>query len=186
MQISTEYDIVYVGENTRSLLSVSGDAIVYGTLRTSEIRYREPRTNYHSISGDLFVPWSNLDYQSSLGNGGTYIEIGPGALSAPVNLPHGATVTDFRVSYYDNSPNSISISLVRMSLHGGGYSTLAQKNSYNVKDGSGYGSSTDSTIDYAVIDNQNFAYTVRVYCNWWDEELKIMGALITYTIDEAP
>lgn len=32
---------------------------------------------------------------------------------APVNLPHGATITRFRASYYDNSPEKLFIQLIR-------------------------------------------------------------------------
>ena len=44
------------------------------------------------------------------------------------------------------------------------------------------GTSTDSTISEATIDNQNRSYMVEVSSSSWSTELIFVGVLITYTV----
>jgi len=50
---------------------------------------------------------------------------------------------------------------------------------------SGYHSATDSTISYSTVDNQNYSMLVYAYSSNWSSTLRIMQAVITYTISEA-
>jgi hypothetical protein len=65
----------------------------------------------------------------------------------------------------------------------GFYATMAQVNSSGI---SGYDSRTTTSISYATIDNTVRSYHVYAYSGAWDSNLKIKGALVTYTISEAP
>ncbi len=50
----------------------------------------------------------------------------------------------------------------------------------------GYDSRADTSISYATIDNTLYSYHVYAYSAVWDSNLRIKGALVTYTISEAP
>jgi hypothetical protein len=102
---------------------------------------------------------------------------------APVHLPHGAVVTEFKVFFDDTSSNDMTVYLFRQNMLGGGYTILADVSSTGI---SGYGSQTDTTISPATIDNTAYSYHVHAYSTAWGSSLKIKGALITYTISEAP
>jgi hypothetical protein len=160
-------------------LDVNGNINVNG-----KITYGSPRTHYLVVGGEGFVPATNVDYLNSGSQGGAYIDSGgPYALAAPVHLPQGAVVTEFKVFFYDTSSSDMSVTLKRLYLSTGGYATLADVSSSGIL---GYDSRTDGTISYATIDNTAHGYCVRAYSTSWDGgDLRIMGALITYTMDEA-
>ena len=50
----------------------------------------------------------------------------------------------------------------------------------------GYSSAVDTTISSATIYNTSYSYLVYAYSTWDSSNLVIKGALITYTINEAP
>jgi hypothetical protein len=129
------------------------------------------------------VPGSNVNYQNTYGMGGAYIASGSGALVAAVHLPHGATVTSFKVYFNDTSAADMDVWLARLSLAAGGYAILAELSSSGA---GGYMNVTDNTIGSAVIDNTIFGYHVYAFSEGWSSSLRIMGAVITYTINEAP
>jgi hypothetical protein len=88
----------------------------------------------------------------------------------PLNLPHGAVVTSVQVwaSSYTGH-----ISLHRSLLSSDSEVTMAQVNN---------GSGTDSSIDYATIDNANYTYYVHGYASAGTCEC--YGIKITYTISK--
>ena len=137
---------------------------------------------YLTIAGEGFVPGSNVDYFNSYGNGGAYIVSGGGALVAPVHLPNGAVVTEFRVYYYDNSTNDLSVSLEREGFSSG-YGALAN---VTTADAPGYSNGTDTTISYATIDNTAYSYLIYAYSSSWDSNLRIKAAVIVYTVSTVP
>jgi hypothetical protein len=170
---------VGIGDMTPSeKLDVNGNINVDG-----KVMYASPRTHYFVVGGEAFHPGSNVDYQNSYGNGGAYIVSGGGAMVAPVHLPHGAEVIELKVFFNDNSGSDMSVSLDRLSLTGGVYFLMASVSSAGV---SGYGSRTDTSISEAIINNTAYGYLIYAYSGSWSSALKIMGALVTYTIAEAP
>ena len=176
-------DRYYTETEANSLfVNAAGDTMT-GVLTVPRINYASPRTHYFMIGGEGFQPGSNVAYYNTYGNGGAYIVSGTGAMVAPVHLPQGAVVTAFRVFFYDNSASDLSVSLSRLYMTAG-YANLADVYSSGVP---GYANITDTTIDYATIDNTLYPYHIYAYCSSWDgTNLRIMGALITYTISEAP
>ncbi len=125
------------------------------------------------------LPGSNVDYINTYGNGGAYISAsGSHALVAPVHLPHGAEVTEFEVFFYDTSVNDMVVYLARQ-YFSGSYSWMAQVNSSGTD---GYYSEIDDTILQPNIDNKQGSYHVYAYSTNWDgSNLRIKGAVITYT-----
>ena len=101
---------------------------------------------------------------------------------APVHLPHGAVVTAFEVFFDDSSTGNMTVDLHLQGLSGG-YASLASVSSSGV---SGYGSRKDTSIHNQTISNTNYSYAVRAFSSAWSGALKVKGALITYTITEAP
>lgn len=165
-----------------SLLSSSG-GVLDGDIVVSSISYSTPRTHYYSVGGEHFQPLSNIDFASGGGCGGAYLISGSGTLVAPVNLPDGATVTSFKVFFYDVSSSDMTVSLNAQNLGSCSYIELAKVQSDS---DTGYYNKVDSSInpDNKIVDNQNYAYHIKAYSDSWSSSLKIKGAVISYTIDE--
>jgi hypothetical protein len=169
-------------ESNSSFVNATGDTMS-GVLTVPYINYSSPRTHYFRVGGEGFVPGSNVDYSNTYGMGGAYIVSSSGAMVAPVHLPQGAVVTSFRVYFYDNSTSDMTVYLYHIPGTGG-YTSLAVVDSTGI---SGYANKADSTISNATIDNFSYSYIIYAYSSSWDSSnLRIMGALITYTINQAP
>ena len=164
--------------------SVTGDLAVGGELQTDRVAYSSPRTHYLAVAPEDFVPWNNADYSNSGACGGAYRYSGSGSMVAGVHLPHGAVVTSFKVFFYDGSSYDLHVTLYAHGMSGCAFSSMAEVDSTGT---AGYINRTDSSIQYAVIDNTDTSYLVNAYGNPWDgSSLRIAGAVITYEIDEAP
>jgi hypothetical protein len=155
-----------------------------GTLTAAKVAYSTPHTRYFVVGGEGFLPTSDVAYSNSGAMGGAYVSSGSVAMAAPVHLPHGAVVTGFKVFFYDNSTSDLTVRLARIPLASGAYFYLGEVNSSGI---SGWGNRTDTTISYATVDNSQYSYHVKVYCtSWAGYNLRIMGAVVTYTMSEAP
>ena len=108
-----------------------------------------------------FRPWAQYmtwDY----GGGGDLYNPGPeyGYYVGSVSLPDGVTVTNLVGYYYDISPGAdLGVKLYRYDGHG----TWEQLAAITSSGSSGYGTIADGSIDYPVIDQQNYSYSVWVY-----------------------
>ena len=118
-----------------------------------------------TIPAAAFTPFEDgYDYE----NHGRYLFIksgvsGPyGWFSAPVSLPHGATVTKMTFHWYDDDTQGLSRNgiarLQRTRFGQGNFEEMAYAETPNAA--SGYGSTSDTTISYATIDNSQYAYWV--------------------------
>jgi hypothetical protein len=77
---------------------------------------------------------------------------------APVSLPHGATLANFRLYYYrDDAAASLTSRLVRMTV-GGSVTTMV---SVTADDATGYAYEQNQVISYPIIDNLNYYYWVE-------------------------
>ena len=142
------------------------------------------RTQYFSLGSEAFVPGSsNVEYFNTYGCGGANIWPADtrGALVAPVNLPHGAVITNFKVFFYDTSLNDMYVRLYIQPLEDCPYVEIAQVDSSGI---SGYGSKQVS-VDHTV-DNRADSYLLYAFSESWDDNLKIKGVVITYTIKDLP
>jgi hypothetical protein len=162
--------------------TVAQNKIVVIPLFDSESSTPTPTTQYFVVGSEAFVPGSNVDYFNTGGPGGAYISAsGSHALVAPVHLPHGAEVTEFEVFFYDTSVNGMVVSLKRQYLSGSLSSDMAQVNTLGGRSDDYY-SRIDDTIHQPNIDNTQSSIHVRAYSTNWDgTNLKIKGAVITYT-----
>jgi len=175
-----------VGDNA---FRVAGDFDLRGDLQADSLVYSSPRTHYYHVGGaDFKAVISLTPHVSAHGYGGAYI-VGPGygTMVAPVHLPHGATLVELKVFFYDESTSDLDVKLRSKSLDSGQLSTvLAEVTSSGV---SGYDSKsvTVSSSQYKVVDNTSRSLLILAWCDDWDDiNLRIMGAVITYTITEAP
>jgi len=174
----------YFNSSSGLALYAAGDAEVTGNLTVDRVAYSSPRTHYFVVGSEGFVPGSSyVDYYNTYGNGGAYIVSGSGAMVAPVHLPQGAVVTEFEVFFYDNSSSDLTVYLHPQGFSGG-YGSMASISSSGTP---GYSSAVDTTISSATIYNTSYSYSIYAYCSAWDgNNLMIKGAVITYTINEAP
>ena len=171
------------GRDSTEFIHSSGDTMT-GTLTVPGINYSSPRTHHFVVGSEAFVPVTNIDYINSYAQGGAYILSGSGALVAPVHLPHGAEITEFTVYFYDMSTEDLSVQLYLQSLTRGSYSNMAKVVSSGAL---GYDNDSDTAIGFSEVDNTINSYLVYAHANSWDGgNLKIKGAVITYTISEAP
>lgn len=131
-----------------------------------------------SIPGEAFIPFTNVPYQNSGGMGGANLTSGAGMLTAPVHLPQGAAVIKFQVFYYNISATcTISTSLEKLSMGGGGYESLVALDSSGI---TGFASKT-TPCSIAIDNSSGSSYLLYVYSSSWDGvNARIMGAIITY------
>jgi len=116
-------------------------------------------TGYISVPAASFQPYPNgYDYV----NDGMqiYMNAGSGYFVAPLQLPHGATVTKITFYFYDEDPildNYVFIVLFRNIFY---YSDqLVSIVSTDV----GLDSVSETTISYSIIDNSQYSYFITLY-----------------------
>ena len=138
-------------------------------------------TNYLMVGPDAFQPWSStLGYYFNGPSPGVRISDSSGGLLAPVFLPNGAEVTSMKAYIYDNqSAGDMTVRLYSQTMAPASNDLMAIVDSSGI---SFEGTSTDSTISEATIDNQNRSYMVEVSSSSWSTELIFVGVLITYTV----
>jgi hypothetical protein len=96
---------------------------------------------------------------------------------APVQLPHGATVTEMTWYWYDTSATTDGAAYLRRgSLTGGFQNAMAQVDTSG-HDGDNSGS--DTIISYATIDNSQYTYYVAWFL--WDSGIRGYTVVIEYT-----
>jgi hypothetical protein len=159
-------------------LDVNGNAHVEGNLTW------QTKTGYVSIAGNSFTPRSHLAKYHKYYYGikeGEDIDI-ICYFFAPVQLPHGATVTKLTFYWSDGDPDyDVHLNLRKLHMTDN-YTLMASASST----GSGYdGSSYDDSISDATIDNSQFCYSLYLF---WDSGLAdyiiAYGAIIEYTFTE--
>ncbi len=121
------------------------------------------------------------DFQKVLGNGHAFIQSGFGALSAPVYLPNGATVTRVQIWYLDSSSQNMTFRLRRSSHTSISNADLAALEPTGSV--AGIRTATDTTINLNPINNLTNSYYFRVFSNnWTGSNMGIRAVLITYRL----
>ena len=106
--------------------------------------------------------------------------------TAPVYLPHGATVTKMVVYFTDNADagedDTMDVTLYRHRMATGACNSLAVTDSTPYANSPNRRTMRDRSIDYPIIDNQFFSYYLVV--RFWQgrEELQFHGAKIFYEL----
>lgn len=136
------------------------------------------QTQYFVIGSEAFVPKSNVDYSNY--TCGAYLDSGNNSLVAPVHLPQGAEIQEFKVFFNDTSVQDMTVILERQILTGCSSVML----SFVISDGThGYYYINDTTISSPIVDNSQYSYLVTANSSNWDSNLRIKGVVITYTTD---
>jgi hypothetical protein len=113
-----------------------------------------------SISFAAFVPLSSNDNYtySALTGLHNLNDAWPLLGHAPLQLPHGATITNATFYIYDNDDDYFEFLLRRE--NSSGYNIMAYVSNAPASDTPGYTSVSASAIDYATVDNNNYHYFI--------------------------
>jgi hypothetical protein len=161
-----------------------------GSIRISgSYYYSSPETFYYSIPQAAFTSEFGDQYIVYKEGTGASMRAHDYAMTAAVNLPHHATITQVRVKYQDDaSYGDLVFDLSRRYLGGnkelmGSYTSSGIGNTIGVI----------SSITNPFIDNANYNYHISIYTNpvnKWDDGynlflLRVEGIFITYTLTAA-
>ena len=159
--------------------------VVTGTTHIEGDLDWKPVVSYVSIPAAAFRPYQN---GYTFTNDGRTLTPGDASSSnylAEVQLPHGATISNFTFYWTDGATNNGAASLYRIDLTGN-ETIMAIANTSGGGPGSGTtSSSSDGSIIHPTIDNSQYSYYV-----WLDLPLdadgavEIHGIVIEYTINQ--
>ena len=111
-----------------------------------------------SVSTFSFKPHNSL-MNLSYGNAVMYNAGGSGGIYfAPVNLPHGASLTKVLFFYHDTVTEDMNFYMERVNMFDGSTQVVASATSTGIA-GNGY---VESTIFERIINNQLYSYILRV------------------------
>jgi hypothetical protein len=153
--------------------TVKADTVLADTLMLST-----PASRYYSIPHAAFEAEddSRNYFRTSQY---LYMESGSGTFYAPVHLPDGSTIKDLRIWYVDNNDTTeITSNLYRMTLSSGGVGSFG---TITTSSSSTSLRNTGVTIDLQV-DNQLYAYYVRVLLPTYSTNIRLLAARIRYEI----
>ncbi len=141
-----------------------------------------PSTQTIAIHPAAFTVEESTDtFQKVLGSGHAFINSGFGALSTPVYLPNGATVTRVQVWFVDESAENMTFRLRRSphaSVNNEDLAALTPTGSV-----AGIRTATDTTINLNPINNLTHSYYFRVFSSdWTGVTMGIKAVLITYRL----
>ena len=150
----------------------------------------KPITSYLSIPAAAFTPYKNDHVYTNDGHTLTPGNSSSASYLAPVQLPQGATVTDFTFYWTDCSNDNGYARLYRIDLAGNEISMVSPVSTSGGSSGGGGGScstssSNSTAISPAGIDNERYAYYVwlNLPTDTNGATVKAHGVVIEYTID---
>ena len=182
MGLSQQGNGLYGYSETGKAVYADGDAHVEGALTW------QAKRSVIAIATSAFIPEQlndngNVPYH----NEGYYLKnesVQNEWFTAPVQLPHGAVIKQLNVGWRDGSDESASMFLRRRSLSdfSGAFQSLAQVDSngspHTVKEALW----SDDSIDFATVDNENYAYYLEAAMRSSSEDIKLYGVTIVYEI----
>lgn len=161
-------------------LHVAGDLRVDGVIRASG-------QQYYMLGGEAFFPTANVNYTNLPGLArGAFIVSGSGTMVAPVHLPHGAVITEFRAYYMDNSTADMSIVLRARDFTDPDMITNYEMASLSTYGTSGNTNQSITSVSWNTVDNQNRSYVVVASSSSWSSSLRIVGAVVAYKVNTIP
>jgi outer membrane lipoprotein-sorting protein len=177
---------VYGKSNSASGYGVysNGNAHVEGDLTWKAV------TSYVSVSASAFTPelYNDSGFVEH-DNEGYYIKNESASSEwfvAPVQLPHGATVTDISVGWHDGSDNAGVMFLKRRTMitvteTADTMSSVASVGSVStIRDGVW----NNNTISFPDVDNANYTYYLELSLPAGTEDILMYGVVIEYTIGQ--
>jgi hypothetical protein len=152
---------------------VDGDVTVHGDLTW------EAKTSYLSIPAAALQPNDESITWDISTQGDHFFSTSNTYYVAPVFLPHGATVTEIKTWWEDQSGNDASLELRRADP----FSTSAYTTMVTLETlGTGQFVSSETTITDPVIDNSQYSYIL--YVELPDSDIDYYQTVIEYTITE--
>ncbi len=145
----------------------------------------KPITSYLSIPAAAFVPQYN--YEDKTYNAGSIVRTLDGSphtvFNAPVQLPHGATVTGMTIYWRDDlATGDGTVDLYRSNFH---LLPISMATASTTGDSGVDSSSSTSSISYNPIDNSSFTYYLSArlpYESGGSAYVGLYGVVISYTI----
>jgi len=127
--------------------------------RVAALETRMPQKGYISVPAAAFNPYESAWDTRNSGYHLFNYDSFDAWFFGSVQLPHGATVTNFTTYWKDSGTNYVECDLRRCSSNM--IYTMASADSPEIS-GPGLGSSYDDTINYATVDNTQYMYTLYV------------------------
>ena len=139
--------------------------------RVEALEARIPKKGYISISPTAF-PGGNW---ACLQGGGDFY--------APIYLPSGVKITNMTAKLYDNDKSGeITVELKRVELYGTSQSKVLASVGTGIQEAPGPVVLYDDSIDFAIVDNQQYNYFVDVYLSYYypNNPLELRWVLLEY------
>lgn len=132
-------------------------------------------------SGHFHARESNDELISAVGQGGAFITTGVGGLVAPIQLPVGSRITSITFYYRDQtSAAEMSLSLTQEFLSSGFFNTVANFTTGEISASPDWTNSGPIGLNHVV--SGTTGYTLTAYSTNWSSDLRIKGAVISYTL----
>ncbi len=175
---------------------------VAGTARASAFKFRGTKTGVLQVPSSAFVtedPKRSVYYINTVGLFGRVLSTvascptgGCKAVAhAPVQLPHGVTITRLTCRYQDNTSgadfDSSVVQLWRRYVAGAAQQQLARAEWTTSGAASALGSAVDSTISNALVSNFSYGYQLSAFLDTTlpNSNVRFYGCEIRYTYDFA-
>jgi hypothetical protein len=156
---------------------------VAGNVAADDVSYSTPQISYYAVNDAAFSSRDGATFAAATGVGGAYPTTSSNfGLAAPVNLPHGATITNVRFVYVDNATINMRLFLFAHTL----------SNAYNIiaDHTSAVQTTAIQTVDVPVstpwtVDNSVQSLLLVAFPEggaWSNSSMMVRGAIITYTM----
>jgi len=166
-------------------IDAQNEMTIANKINADAYRYKSPKTQVLSISGNVFHSSSGNEFIASSG-GAFFTDPGAGTLVAPVQLPQGAVLQSMTAYVGDVAAESVAVSL-RHEEHGGTTSIfIFYANSISMSGSNLQLTDTTPQPDFQVVDNYTGHYHLAAYSQNWPgtSGLRISSVVIEYTIEE--
>lgn len=160
--------------NTLNILDINANGHPYKI--ANDAQFENIRTRWYSVPLIGLVTQGTVTF--GLGNISSNASNAVAILG--VSLPHGVTVTQLDGWLFSQGNDDVQVRLMRESLSSGSNEWIMAQISH-VGD-IGLTKVTDSSIDYALIDNYQYDYGLRINFTGTTDNLMVAGILITYQI----
>jgi len=147
-------------------------------------------TSYVSVSTAAFIPdlYNDVGFveYDNMGNRLINQSVNAETFVAPIQLPHGATVTEISIGWHDASDDTGYAYLRRRSMTNllASVDTMATISSVGSPSTIRDDVRTDDSIDYATIDNGGYTYYLVLALPNSAEDIALYGVTVEYTIDQ--
>jgi hypothetical protein len=189
------YDMGNVGigsSNPSEKLDVEGSIQIDG-----DLTYETVKTRYLMVSHAAFdLEVEGGSYEERIGDNldpeVKRIQVEGGVLNdlarlvAPLNLPHGATITELNALVFDNLASyDVTIRLVKQDFSGPSPSSQTSIAMASTSGTPGLTHIIDDTVHEPVVDNENYCYNLQFDTSENTSFLSLYVVRITYTVSAA-